>query len=259
MPQVSEPMPRRLVNAAVKPLHLVPAGLGTVVAAGLLAVGMSPLAAAVGLLSLGTWGAMVALDLRSKPGPPPPPSDPAEAVRTPHLRGLLRAVLAANARVRARVAAHDGALTLTLVELAGEADELVSAALDAARRGDAAVALLSGLDGAALAQDVEERRALALRASDPEVRRSMSEAAEAKARTLESWRELQRVVDRISAELVATEAALDELHARIARLTIDDPGDPGAGGAQVRAQLHELSTRLHALERTAAETLKEMA
>lgn len=256
---MSDPLPRRLVNAAVKPLHLVPAGLGTAAAAGLLAAGMAPLAAAVGLLSLGTWGAMVAWDLVSPTPPPPPPPDPTEAIRAPHLRSLLGAVLAANARVRERVEAHDGALTPALVELAGEADELVSAALDATRRGDAADALLSGLDAAGLAREVEERRELARRAADPEVRRSMSEAAEAKARTLEAWRELRRVIDRIAAELVATEAALDELQARVARVTIDDPGAPGAGGAQVRLQLHELSTRLHTLERSAADTLKEMA
>ena len=63
----------------------------------------------------------------------------------------------------------------------------------------------------------------------------------------------------LDGELVATEAALDELHARVARVTLDDPGDPAAGGAQVRQQLKELSTRLHALERSAADTLKEMA
>lgn len=259
---MSDPLPKRLVNAAVKPLNLVPAGVGTAAAAGLLVAGLAPVAAAVGLLSLGTWGAMVAWDLATPPPappPPPPPPDPAATIRTPQLQSLLRAVLAASGRVRARVEAHDGVLTPTLVELGGEADELVAAAVDATRRGDAAAALLGTLDAAGLAREVDERRAVARRATDAEVRRSLSEAAEAKARTLETWRELRRLIDRIGAELVATEAALDELHARVARVSLDDPGDPAAGGAQVRTQLHELSTRLHALERSAADTLKEMA
>lgn len=253
-----EPLGRRLIQAAVKPLNMLPPGLGVVTAGGLLVAGLPPLALAVGALSLGTWGALVAWDLATPPPPPPPPPDPLEGIRSPALRARLEGVQAAAARVQRRLAAPDSAMASSLVELEAEATELLDAAFRAARRGDAVEALLGSVDHAGLAQAVAERAATARRASDPEVARALTQAAAAKERELETWRELEALGGRIHAELVAAEAALDELHARLALVMLDQPDAEAAGGAQVRQQVHEMAERLQILERSAARTLQEV-
>lgn len=255
------PLGRRLLDAAVKPLHLLPPGLGIATAGGLLVAGLAPLAAAVGALSLGTWGAMVAWDLASPAPPPPappPPPDPLDAIASPELRNLLFGVQAAAARVLQRIEGHDGALSASLAEIQAECQDLLGAALDAARRGDAIVRMLGDIDPKELQLAAEDRASGARRAADPEVSRALQDAASAKERELQTWRELARLVERIKAELIAAEASLDELHARVARVMLDDPGEAAAGGPQVRRQISEMAERLHVLERSAEKTLREV-
>ncbi|MCK6503959.1 hypothetical protein L6R53_11260 [Myxococcota bacterium] len=252
------PLGRRLVHAAVKPLHLLPPGLGVVTAGGLLVAGLPPLALAVGALSLGTWGALVAWDLATPPPPPPPPSDPLAGIRSAGLRARVEGVRAAARRVQQRLATQDSAMASALVELEAEAAELWDAALQAALRGDAVEQLLGQVDQEGLSQAAAERAAAARRADDPEVARALEQAAQARQRELDTWRELEALAGRIHAELVAAEAALDELHARLVRVMLDEPGEASAGGAQVRQQVHELAERLQILERSAARTLQEV-
>lgn len=255
------PVGQRLIQAAVRPLHLLPPGLGVVTAGGLLVAGLPPLALAVGALSLGTWGALVAWDLATPPPPPPPappPPDPLEGIRSPGLRARVEGVQAAARRVQERLGAQDSAMASALVELEAEATELWEAALQAARRGDTVEQLLGGVDLAALAQAAEERAATARRSADPEVARALDQAAQAKLRELQTWQDLGSLASRIHAELVGAEAALDELNARLVRVMLDDPGQAAAGGAQVRQQVHELAERLQILEKSAARTLSEV-
>lgn len=255
------PPGRRFLDAAVKPLHLLPPGLGAMAAGGLLVAGFPPLAIAVGALSMGAWGAMVAWDLvtPAPPVPTPPPPDPLAGIRTERLRALLMAVRRAGARVTEQVEAHDGAVSPSLVEIAAECEELLVAAGEATRRADGLWTQLSAVDQAVLGREQADRAAAASHAADPEVARALQLAADAKSREMTTWRELGRLVERIAAELVAAEASLDELHARVIRVTHDDPADASAGGAQVRDQVKELAGRLQVLERSAAETLKEIA
>ncbi len=261
------PPGRRFLDAAVKPLHLLPPGLGAMAAGGLLVAGFPPLAIAVGALSMGAWGAMVAWDLvtPAPPVPTPPPPDPLAGIRTERLRALLMAVRRAGARVTEQVEAHDGAVSPSLVASpAATSSSSHSAAIstrdgEATRRADGLWTQLSAVDQAVLGREQADRAAAASHAADPEVARALQLAADAKSREMTTWRELGRLVERIAAELVAAEASLDELHARVIRVTHDDPADASAGGAQVRDQVKELAGRLQVLERSAAETLKEIA
>jgi hypothetical protein len=243
---------RRALDAAVRPLHLVAPGFGVAAAGGLVALGAAPFAIAVGALSLGAWGALVAWDLATPPKVP----DPTERIASEELREHLRAVIAAGERVRAHLDAHDGSFGPSLAEIRAESDELVDAALAAATRADAVARLLATVDAHALVQEGESRGAAAKKARDPEVKQALKRAAEAKARELKGWRELAGVVQRVTAELVAAEAALDELLVRVVRVTVDDPG-AGAGEA-VRGEIKDLAARLHVLERAAETTLREV-
>jgi hypothetical protein len=223
-----------------------------VAAAGLLALGQPPFAAAVGLLAAGAWAALVSWELLS-PAPPPAPAGP--RFRSAAVAEAIRRVDAAARRVTERALAHDGALAPAMLELSGEADDLRAAALRAAERADAALALLAEVDLPGRQRDVTAARARAREARDPALRAALEDAAERQAAALETWAGLRQLVDRIQAELAVVLAALDELDARVARLGLEDPGE---AGPSVKTELHELSNRLGVLERAAAQTLQEM-
>ena len=180
----------------------------------------------------------------------------AAVLRAPSLRALVRSILEASDKVHRQLEAQDEALAAVSVEIRGEEAELVEAALAAARRGDHIWQMLQAVDPNQLRQEVAARRTAAERALDPDVARSLKEAAEAKEREMASWRDLAGLVDRIEADLVAADAALDELHVRVVRLAAQEPGT--AGGLEVRQQVKDLAERLHILERSAEATMLEV-
>lgn len=248
---------RRAVDAATRPMNLVAPGVGTLAAGGLVAMGMPPLALAIGALSLSAWGAMVAWDLASPaPAKPPPERRPPE-IDSVELKRLLTAVYRAAWNVRRQVDEHEGVLSSSLLELRAECEGLLDSADETALRGDTLYAWLRSHDPNAIHQEARDRADAAHRARDVEVARSLRTAADAKARQLETYRELRALLDRISAELVAAEATLDELHARVMKLTLSDPGDAVAR-LSVGQDLAELRKRLQVLEKSAAATLREV-
>lgn len=256
MPPVPPVPGSRLIGAAAKPLNLLPVGLGGITAAGLLLGGLPPLAIAVGALSFGTWAALVAWDLVSAPRPVATP-EPAARLLSPRLQGHLDSLNAVGASVRGRIDGHEGVLTPSLAELNAECQHLLEAATGAAKRGDVVLSMLAGVDRAALTLERDLRVREARAANDPEVRRSLTAASEAKAREIETWQSLATLANRISAELVAADAAMDELNVRVARMTLDDPGAADPGG-QLRDQVKGLASSLNTLERAAQATLEEV-
>ena len=254
-------MRKRLMRAAAKPLNLLPAGVGAVTAAGLAVGGLPPVAIAVGALSLASWGALVAWDMVSAPSENPEP-DPAAGIASPGLQAHLQSLMDVGGRIRARIDAHEGMLTPSLVELRAECQELIEAATGAALRGDTLVALLADVDRAALLAERDQRVREAREAGDPEVERALTAAAEAKTREIQTWQSLATLANRIAAELVAADAAMDELNVRVVRVTLEDPGaaEDGIGepGQRVREQVKALASRLNGLERAAKATLEEV-
>ncbi|MEQ1568003.1 MAG: hypothetical protein ABMA64_20355, partial [Myxococcota bacterium] len=73
---------------------------------------------------------------------------------------------------------------------------------------------------------------------------------------LATFDELRVLGERVTAELLAVEAELGELDARLARLGLSDPTDaaPTDAASEVRA----LRERMHILEQSAANTLREV-
>lgn len=261
-PSVSRPsLLRRAVDASVRPVNLVAPGVGVAAASGLLAVGLAPLALAVGSLSVAAWGAMVAWDVASpKPAPPPPPPPPPPPkLEALHLQQAIEGIRRSAARVRERIDAHDGVLAASLLEVGANCATLVESAEEMARRGDAVYVFLRGHDPALVHREIEERRRLARAARDPEAAASLERAAEAKERQLRAWSELRDLHDRIAAELVAVGSALDELGVRVMQLTLQDPADAAVSGAGVGKELQSLRDRVQVLERSAAATLQEVA
>lgn len=248
---------RRAVDAATRPVHLVPPGVGITAAGSLLALGQAPLAVVVGGLSMLTWGAMVAWDLATPPAPPEP-EPPPPGLDAPHLQKALDAVRAAAASVREPIDAHDGVLGASLLEIRVAADGLVDSAEGLARRGDAVYRYLRTYDPAEIQREADQLARASQGARDAETAASLASAAEAKRKQLATWKELRAQHDRIEAELIAVEAELDSLHARVVHLTLNDPGDTSAG-ASIGRELASLGTRMSMLEKAAAATLSEVS
>jgi hypothetical protein len=247
------------LRAVVRPINLVAPGVGSAAAAGLLFLGMPALALTAGALSIVTWGALVAWDLVV----PQAPALPGEPERKPFAAaGIERSwqsIRAAADRVRSAVDRHDGVLTGSLVELLADCEELVDSARGMASRGDAVHGYLRSHDPAEMARVAEDHVRSARSVRDPAARSSLEAAAGAKRRQLETWQELRTLYDRILAELVNVEAALDELHARVVKLTFDDPAVAADASERVGADLRSVRERVRVLEQSAAATLRDLS
>jgi hypothetical protein len=254
---------RRALDASVRPINLLAPTVGVVAGGALLAVGFPPLALAAGALSVATWGALVAWDIANaapellREGPPEPPRAPKlESIQLARAHG---AILEAAGRVRRAVSSHEGVLSTSLLEIQAATDELVEAATGMATRGDALFRFLSEHDPSDLRRMAEEHQRSARGMRDPEVAASLRAAAEAKRRQLETLEELRTLYDRILAELLSVEAALGELHARVVKLTFDDPSHAVTTAHSVGGELAGVRQRVQLLERSAAATLRELS
>ncbi|MCA9489960.1 MAG: hypothetical protein KC621_08555 [Myxococcales bacterium] len=253
----------RFVNAAVRPLHLAPAAVGLVGSAGLLVLGLAPLAVALGGLSVSAWGAMVAWDLVSQPAALPGPKEAdrsqplSRGISALHLRRAVDELEEKSRRVRKRIDAHDGVLSGSLLEVRADCDGLLAGSVAMARRGDTIHAYLQSSDPMLIEREAEDRERAARGARDPATAEAFRSAAEAKRRQLQTWTQLRQLHDRIVAELVSAGAALDELDARVVRVTLDDPGE--SRDVTVGREVKALRERISILEQSAAKTLQEVA
>jgi hypothetical protein len=248
---------RRALQSATRPLHLAPLGVGLAVGGGLLAVGLPPLALLVGGLSLGTSGALVAWELLA-PAPKPESRPTRAAIRSATLRKALEDVDRAAGKVSARLVAHDGVLGASFVELTASVRALVEQAEALASRGDAVHAFLGEHDPAEIEREVQSRLVAARNVGDAEAAGSFRSAAAAKRRQLELWTELRGLFERVSAELVSVEAVLDELDARVVRLSLLDPGGAAAAGRDASREMQAVRQRVGILEQAATRTLREV-
>ena len=251
------PLIRRAFDAAVRPVNLLAPGLGTAVAGGLLTAGLPPLALAVGALSALTWGALVAWDVASKPRPAPPPPPPQKTLAAP-FAGLLSGVEASARAVMDRIDGHDGAVGTTLLEVRADCVALVEAARRLAQRGDTVHHWLVSHSSEDVRAQIKELGEAQKRARDPAAAASLESAVQARRNELKARDGIRDIGERIIAELVATDAGLDELHARVVALTLADPTDSDARTDAVARDVRALRDQVSLLEKAAAATLLEV-
>lgn len=248
---------RRALSASIRPRHLIPPALGIAASVSLLLVDLVPFAFATALLSFVAWATLVTRELLSS-------SPQAIAESTPTLESVQlarahRAILSAADRVRTSARSHDGALSDSLGDVVIHCDELVVASAAMAARGDALFRFLRVHDPSELRRMADEHTRAARSMKDAEVAGSLRSAAEAKRRQLETIEELRTLYDRILAELLAVEATLGELHARVVKLTFEDPAYALSVAGTVGGELSSVRQRVQRLERSAAATLRELS
>jgi hypothetical protein len=248
---------RRTFNAAVRPVNLLAPGLGTAVAGSLLTAGLPPLALAVGALSALTWGAMVAWDVVSKSDPTAPVAALEPELAAP-FGALLQAVEESAQAVMDRIDAHDGAVGTTLLEVRADCVALVEAARRLAQRGDTVHRWMITHDSDDVRAQIKELGEAQKRARDKAAAASFEAAVQARRNELKARDGIRDIGERIIAELVATDAGLDELHARVVALTLSDPADADARSDAVARDVRALRDQVSLLEKAAAATLLEV-
>ncbi|MEQ1508362.1 MAG: hypothetical protein ABMB14_39390, partial [Myxococcota bacterium] len=165
--------------------------------------------------------------------------------------------LQAAGRVQAAIDRHDGVLSGDLVDLGVTARALGHRPGRVDERGDAVFVFLSTHDPEVIARTAADHVRQARSVRDPAAAASLEAAADARRRQLQTWEQLRVLFERIGAELVSVEAGLDELHARVVKLTFDDPST--ADVPSIGQDLATLHDRVRLLERSAEATLRDLA
>lgn len=248
---------RRIFDASVHLRNLLPPAIGLIASLSFMIAGFVKFAILACFFALATWVILVARTLRAPSLSTILNEDP--PLESVQLARAKRSILIAADQVRSAAAGHHGVLSTSLLDVVTHCNALVTASSVVASRGDALFRFLRIHDPSELRRMADEHTRAARGMRDPEVAGSLRSAADAKRRQLETLEELRTLYDRILAELLAVEATLGELHARVVKLTFDDPAHAVTMAGSVNGELESIKQRVQRLERSAAATLRELS
>lgn len=254
---------RRVLTAALGATpNLAVLGVGSATA-GALAVSLGPVAGVLTLaLSAVSYAALVGLDLfnpkfveKTLVAPGSPKGDGVVVeVLSAELRAQLEAVRAAYARVAAQVEAGErGVFAESLSELAVRAASLVEEAGRMAQSTNPLVGYLADGSDAELRAETDRLEKRAVQAQDAEAAASFRQAAAARQRQLATRGEIAALVERIAAQLTVIETSLDEMRARLVKMSAQDAGEVEQAGRAMVGRLASLRQDVVVLESSIAD------
>lgn len=266
------PLRKALLASATSGLHL-----GVIAASVVAAVTASALDWGGALvptltLSLGvlTYGALVALDVtnpsfirRASSRVRVDDEDAAawldpKTLRDAEIREVYAAILAGIDKCRSLYAGVGQALQDSLADGLKRSQELVTVAARAAQRSNAIRRHLDGDSPASLEKELERLRALASRTKDEAARGSFLQAADSKARELETYHQLQGLRDRIHAQLKLIDSSLDTLAAKLVKLEASDVAEAISINDSITENVQTMTSDVQILESSYDETIQEL-
>lgn len=266
------PLRKALVASATRKLHLgvVGAGVGVAVVARLLELGGSMLPSLTLGLGLLAYGAMVALDVtnpefirRANSRTRVDDSD-ADAYLNPktlqdaEIREVYAHILAALENCRRVYAASGQSLRQSLEDGLRRSEQLVVVAGRAAKRSDAIRRHLDADSPTSLTAELKRLRSLAEQTGDETARQGFLQAADAKSKELETYRQLQGLRDRIHAQLKLIETSLDGLSAKLVKLDASDLAEAISINDSISEHVQTMTSDVEILESTFEETMQEL-
>lgn len=266
------PLRRALLASATRKLHLGVVGAGVVVALVTSAFDVGGQVLPALLLGLGVlaYAALVALDVtnpdfirragsrvRVDDRDPDAWFNPA-ALRDAEIREVYQAIFVAMDRCRHVYSGTSQALRSSLEDGMKRSEELVVVAGRAAKRSDAIRRHLDADTPASLAKEQERLRSLADRTKDETARKSFLQAADAKAKELETYQQLQDLRDRIHAQLKLIESSLDGLSAKLVKLDASDLSEAISINDSITENVQTMTSDVHILESSYEETMQEL-
>ncbi len=266
------PLRKALLASATRRLHLGVVGAAVIIATLASALELGGHTLSVVTLGLGmlAYAAMVALDITNPDFIRRANSrvrvDDADAVawlnpktlRDPEIREVYTSILAAMEECRKVYAGTSQSLRSSLEDGLRRSEELVVVAGRAAKRSDAIRRHLDNDTPASLNSDLTRLRALADRTKDETARKSFLLAADAKAKELETYQQLQDLRDRIHAQLKLIETSLDGLSAKLVKLEASDLAEAISINDSISENVQTMTSDVEILESTYEETMQEL-
>jgi hypothetical protein len=265
------PLRKALLVSATSKLHL--GVLAASVVAGVCASALDWGGSLVPMLTLGlgvlTYGALVALDVtnpsfirRANSRVRVDDEDAArldpKTLRDAEIREVYAAILAGMDKCRSLYAGVGSALKERLADGLQRSEELVAVAARAAKRSNAIRRHLDGDSPAGLEKELERLRALASRTKDEAARGSFLQAADSKARELETYHQLQGLRDRIHAQLKLIDSSLDTLAAKLVKLEASDIAEAISINDSITENVQTMTSDVQILESSYDETIQEL-
>ncbi len=266
------PLRKALLVSATRKLHLGVAGAGVAVALGASVMdwGGSTLAAVTLGLGLLAYAAMVALDvtnpdfIRRANSRTRVDDEDAEAwlnpktLRDAEIREVYTSILAAMQNCRRVYGSTGPSLRDSLEDGLRRSEQLVLVAGRAAKRSDAIRRHLDGDTPGSLKGELKRLRSLAEETGDDAARKGFLQAAEAKEKELETYRQLQGLRDRIHAQLRLIETSLDGLSAKLVKLEATDLAEAISINDSISEHVQTMTSDVEILESTFEETMQEL-
>ncbi len=273
MPQDNfAPLRKALVASATSKLHLAVAGAGVLgaVLAGALDLGGQMLPSITLGLGLLAYAAMLALDVSNPDFIRRANSrlrvDDADAdaylnpksLRDAEIREVYSSILTALENCHRVYASTGQSLRSSLEDGLRRSEQLVVVAGRAAKRSDAIWRHLDADTPASLDTELKRLRSLAERTGDETARKGFLQAADAKAKELETYGQLQGLRDRIHAQLKLIETSLDGLAAKLVKLEATDLAEAISINDSISEHVQTMTSDVEILESTFEETMQEL-
>jgi hypothetical protein len=267
------PLRKALLVSAARRLHLAVAGtaIGTALLASLLDLGGRTLPSMTLGLGLLAYAAMVALDvtnpdfIRRANSRLRVDDEDAEAwlnpksLRDAEIREVYAGILTSMEECRRVYGSTSAGLRSSLEDGLRRSEELVLVAGRAAKRSDAIRRHLDSETEDDISKEIARLSALAQRTRDETARKGFLQAADAKTKELENYRQLQGLRDRIHAQLKLIETSLDGLSAKLVKLDASDLAEAISINDSISENVQTMTQDVQILESTYEETMQELA
>lgn len=265
------PLRKALLASATRKLHLGVGGVavGLALGASVAELGGQVLPAITLGLGLLAYGAMVALDVTNPAFIRQANSrvrvaeqkalqalDP-NTLRDPEMREAYKSILVAFTNCRHVYESAGEGLRSNLEDGLRRSEELVTVAGRAARRSDAIHRHLTADSPSGLSTELARLQILAEQTQDETARRGFLQAADAKAKELETYRQLQGLRDRIHAQLELIGTSLDGLSAKLVKLDATDVSEAISINESIAEHVQTMTSDVELLESTFEETFQE--
>ena len=177
---------------------------------------------------------------------------------SPEIREVYAAILQAMEECRRVYNSTNESLRSSLQDGLRRSEELVLVAGRAAKRSDAIRRHLDNDTPESLNNELSRLRSLSDRTGDETARKSFLQAADAKAKELETYKQLQGLRDRIHAQLKLIETSLDGLSAKLVKLEASDLAEAITINESIAENVQTMTSDVEILESTYEETMQEL-
>ena len=265
-----------LLTAAVKPLNLAVLAVGIV--AGFVLSGTS-LGAGMGMAVLGlgmlAYGGLVAMDLTSQRFVDETLQGAKEArrmrielseedgfvapakIKVADLRANYENVVRNFQEVKWAFEAGNASLQANLRESVERCLDLCKEAGKTAERGVQLRDYLDSQSAIIIEQEAQKLEKQAAATGDATARGTFQQAAEAKRQQLGTYRQIEGLYDRVTAQLSVIETTLETVNAKLVKLRATDVSEAMAVNQSISDHIESVRSEIHILESTVEETMQE--